>query len=171
MASRDDEKATIPPNEKTFPSSSDGSQDEETLTINENALIRKLDLRLLPAVTILYLLSFLDRANVGNAYVAGLGTSIDMSADAYYSGLTLFFVGYVLFEVPWNIVLKRTTPKFWLPTITFVWGVVTMLQGFVQNQAGFYAIRFFLGLVEGGLFPGELHCCTLAVYLQSTDIS
>jgi len=146
------EKEALPTIEKTFPSSSDGStSDEEAATpINERSLLRKLDSRLLPAVTILYLLSFLDRANVGNAYVAGLGTSINMSADAYYSGLTLFFVGYVLFEVPWNIILKRTTPKFWLPTITFTWGIVTMLQGFVQSQAGFYAVRFFLGLVEGG---------------------
>ena len=62
--------------------------------------------------------------------------------------------GYVLFEVPCNIILKRTTPKFWLPTLTITWGVVATLLGVVQNKAGFYAARFFLGFVESGLFPG-----------------
>ena len=51
-------------------------------------------------------------------------------------------------------VLKRTTPRFWLPTLTVVWGIVATLLGVVQNQAGFYAARFFLGSVESGLFPG-----------------
>ena len=60
----------------------------------------------------------------------------------------------MLFEIPCNIVLKRTTPKFWLPTLTVIWGVVATLLGVVQNRAGFYAARFWLGSVESGLFPG-----------------
>ena len=79
---------------------------------------------------------------------------IDTAGDQYLTGLTLFFIGYILFEVPWNIILKRTTPKFWLPTITFVWGVNATLIGVVSNLSGFFAARFFLGLTEGGLFPG-----------------
>ena len=59
-----------------------------------------------------------------------------------------------MFEVPCNIILKRTTPRFWLPTLTIVWGVNATLLGIVQNKAGFYAARFFLGFVESGLFPG-----------------
>jgi MFS family permease len=100
------------------------------------------------------LLSFLDRSNVANAKVEGLAEATNMSDDQYLSGLTLFFLGYVLFEIPCNIVLKRTTPKFWLPTLTVTWGVVATLLGVVQNRAGFYAARFFLGSVESGLFPG-----------------
>src|SRR5689334_11824749 len=67
--------------------------------INESALLRKLDWRLLPAVGILYLLSFLDRSNVGNARIEGLTADLGMTGNQYLTGLTLYFVGYVIFEV------------------------------------------------------------------------
>jgi MFS family permease len=60
----------------------------------------------------------------------------------------------VLFEIPCNIVLKKTTPRKWLPTLTLVWGVVATLLGVVQNYSGFLSSRFFLGVAESGLFPG-----------------
>ncbi|XXG95234.1 hypothetical protein Hte_001494 [Hypoxylon texense] len=125
-----------------------GASDSETAgpVINENALLRKLDFRLLPAVGVLYLLSFLDRSNVGNARIEGLLGDVHITGNQYLTGLTLYFVGYVLFEIPCNIVLKRTTPRIWLPTLTIVWGVVATLMGIVQNLAGFFA--------ESGLFPG-----------------
>lgn len=69
-------------------------------------------------------------------------------------GLTIFFVAYVLFEIPCNIVLKRTTPRLWLPTLCFIWGVVATLLGVVQTATGFLVARFFLGVAESGLFPG-----------------
>ncbi|OJK04670.1 hypothetical protein ASPACDRAFT_1877896 [Aspergillus aculeatus ATCC 16872] len=122
--------------------------------VNEKALLRKLDYRLLPPLTILYLLSFLDRSNVGNARLEGMGTDLDMSGDQYLTGLTLYFIGYVLFEVPCNIILKKTTPRTWLPTLTLVWGVVATLCGVVQNYAGFLVSRLALGIAESGLFPG-----------------
>ncbi|GKZ19921.1 hypothetical protein AbraIFM66951_001202 [Aspergillus brasiliensis] len=122
--------------------------------INEKALLRKLDFRLLPPLTILYLLSFLDRSNVGNARLEGMATDIHMSGDQYLTGLTLYFIGYVLFEVPCNIVLKKTTPRIWLPTLTLVWGVVATLLGVVQNYAGYLTSRTALGIAESGLFPG-----------------
>ncbi|XRM41005.1 hypothetical protein ABZX51_004304 [Aspergillus tubingensis] len=122
--------------------------------INEKALLRKLDYRLLPPLTILYLLSFLDRSNVGNARLEGMATEIHMSGDQYLTGLTLYFIGYVLFEVPCNIVLKKTTPRIWLPTLTLVWGVVATLLGVVQNYAGYLTSRTALGIAESGLFPG-----------------
>ncbi|OJZ88567.1 hypothetical protein ASPFODRAFT_129777 [Aspergillus luchuensis CBS 106.47] len=122
--------------------------------INEKALLRKLDFRLLPPLTILYLLSFLDRSNVGNARLEGMATEIHMSGDQYLTGLTLYFIGYVLFEVPCNIVLKKTTPRIWLPTLTLVWGVVATLLGVVQNYAGYLTSRTALGIAESGLFPG-----------------
>jgi MFS family permease len=59
-----------------------------------------------------------------------------------------------LFEVPCNIILKRTSPQLWLPTLTVLWGVIATLLGVVQNYAGFISARFFLGLAESGLFPG-----------------
>ncbi|KAL1969183.1 hypothetical protein VTN77DRAFT_437 [Rasamsonia byssochlamydoides] len=127
---------------------------EANSKINERALLRKLDLRLLPPLTLLYLLSFLDRSNVGNAKLEGLVTDVKMTGDQYLTGLTLYFIGYVLFEVPCNIVLKRTSPRMWLPTVAFIWGIVATLLGVVQNFAGYLTSRFFLGVAESGLFPG-----------------
>ncbi|KAH6697334.1 major facilitator superfamily domain-containing protein [Plectosphaerella plurivora] len=103
--------------------------------INEKALLRRIDMKLLPTVGILYLLSFLDRSNGGRH-------------------LSRFFVGYVLFEVPCNIILKRTTPRFWLPTLTIAFGIVATLLGVVTNLASFFVVRFLLGVAESGLFPG-----------------
>lgn len=111
-------------------------------TINEKRLLRILDLRLLPAVSILYLLSFLDRSNVANARIEGLTDDLGISGNEYLTGLTLYFIGYVLFELPCNIILKRTTPKFWLPTLTVAWGIVATLMGVTQNKAGFFVVRF-----------------------------
>ncbi|KAI0595725.1 major facilitator superfamily domain-containing protein [Biscogniauxia sp. FL1348] len=122
--------------------------------INERSLLRKIDARLLPAVGVLYLLSFLDRSNVGNARIEGLLVDVNITGNEYLTGLTLYFVGYVLFEIPCNIILKRTSPRVWLPLLTIAWGVVATLMGIVHNKAGFYASRFFLGVAESGLFPG-----------------
>ena len=162
---------------------------ESQTTINEKALLRKLDMRLLPALTILYLLSFLDRSNgtfsancqnglkltciVGNARLEGMTDDIHMSmyqitmyrlcpykmltipaGDQYLTGLTLYFIGYVVFEIPCNIVLKKTTPRIWLPTLTLVWGIVATLLGVVENYAGYLTSRTALGIAESGLFPG-----------------
>lgn len=140
-------------------SSSTSVEDVEVMSesVNEKRLLRTLDLRLLPAVSILYLLSFLDRSNIANARLEGLTTDLHMSADQYLTALTLYFIGYVLFELPCNVILKRTTPKFWLPTLTIVWGIIATLMGFTQNVAGFFAVRFFLGVAESGLFPGVVY--------------
>ncbi|KAI0508865.1 major facilitator superfamily domain-containing protein [Xylaria bambusicola] len=134
----------------------DASVSRESIgpAINERSLLRKIDGHLLPPVAILYLLSFLDRSNVGNARIEGLLDDLKMSGDHYLIGLSLYFVGYTLFEVPCNVVLKRTSPRVWLPTLTIAWGVVSTLMGIVHNEAGFLAARFFLGVAESGLFPG-----------------
>lgn len=122
--------------------------------IDEKSLVRKLDWKLLPGVSLLYLLSFLDRSNVANAKLDGLANDIHMTSDEYLTGLTVFFIGYISLEVFWNIILKRIGPKLWLPSITVAWGIVATLQGIVVNKAGFYVVRTFLGITEGGLFPG-----------------
>ncbi|CZR62961.1 related to PUTATIVE TARTRATE TRANSPORTER [Phialocephala subalpina] len=122
--------------------------------IDEKALVRRLDLKLLPPLTLLYLLSFLDRSNIGNAKLDGLTTDLHITGNQYLLTLTMYFVGYVLFEIPCNIVLKRTTPKLWLPTLMLVWGIVATLMGVSQSFAGIVVARTFLGITESGLFPG-----------------
>ncbi|SMQ48705.1 unnamed protein product [Zymoseptoria tritici ST99CH_3D7] len=146
----------------TQASSETGSESEvaAALGINEKKLLRKLDVHLLPGVCALYLLSFLDRSNVANARLEGLTTDLGMTGNQYLTGLTIFFIGYILLEVLWNVILKRVGPKIWLPLITFVWGIVATAQGAVVNNggasgiAGFFVVRFMLGVTEGGLFPG-----------------
>ncbi|EPS94394.1 hypothetical protein FOMPIDRAFT_1033374 [Fomitopsis schrenkii] len=123
----------------------------------ERKLVRKLDARLLPILTILYLLSFLDRSNIGNAKLDGLTTDLKMTQAGYLNALTLYFLGYVLFEIPSNIVLKRLTPRMWLPTLMVMWGIISTLMGLVHNYAGLLAVRFFLGATEAGLFPGVVY--------------
>ncbi|KAH8589733.1 MFS nicotinic acid transporter-like protein [Bisporella sp. PMI_857] len=122
--------------------------------INEKKLLRKLDLKLLPPLTLLYLLSFLDRSNIGNARIEGLATDLHITGNQYLFTLTIYFIAYVIFEIPANIVLKRTTPKFWLPTLMLAWGIVATLLGVCTNLAGFIVARMFLGITESGLFPG-----------------
>ncbi|KAF8749517.1 MFS general substrate transporter [Rhizoctonia solani] len=130
------------------------SMDEASINnedIEDRALMRKVDWNLLPILTSLYLLSFLDRANIGNAKLDGLTTDTGVTGANYNTALALYFVGYVIWEVPANIVLKRFNPKVWLPTLTLAWGIVSICQGFVKNQAGLFAVRFFLGTAEAGL--------------------
>ena len=68
--------------------------------------------------------------------------------------MTIYFVGYALFEIPCNIVLKLTTPRFWLPTLTLAWGIICTLMGLTQSFSGLLVARFFLAATESGLFPG-----------------
>lgn len=106
-------------------------------------------------LTLLYLLSFLDRSNIGNARIAGLATDLKLG-NHYPTALTLFFVGYVLAEIPANWGLKATNPPFWMGTLTFLFGAVSLTQGLVVNTQGLLAVRFFLGVAEAGLFPGTV---------------
>lgn len=123
-------------------------------TAAEQRLLRKIDLNVLPILTVLYLLSFLDRSNIGNAKLEGLTTDLKISNDNYLWTLTIYFFGYVIFEVPSNIVLKKLRPSIWLPTIMVLWGIVGVTMGLVHNFGGLLVTRFFLGLTEAGLFPG-----------------
>ncbi|KAJ3526219.1 hypothetical protein NMY22_g10250 [Coprinellus aureogranulatus] len=121
----------------------------------------KLDLWILPVVTMFYFLSFLDRTNLGNARVAGLQKSLKMTNYQYSVALTVTYIPYILAELPSNLLLKAVGPNLMLPTMLTLWGVVTTLQGTVTSYSGLLVARFFLGLLEGGVFPG------LVLYLSS----
>jgi len=125
--------------------------DESALT---RKLLWKLDTRILPLLALLFLCSFLDRTNVGNARLYHLETDLGMTDHQYDQGLAVFYATYIASEVPSNLVLKRVTPRIWLPFLTFAWGTISMCLGFIQNFAGFVTVRAILGLAEGGLLPG-----------------
>lgn len=123
-------------------------------------LLNKIDWRLLPVLSVLYLVSFMDRTNMGNARLQGLEADLGLSAAQYNWALTIFFFPYAAFEVPSNLALKFLKPSVWLPLIMFCWGLVMMCQGFTQNYEGILTTRFMLGITEAGLFPGATFICT-----------
>ncbi|KAF8693162.1 hypothetical protein AX14_002310, partial [Amanita brunnescens Koide BX004] len=131
------------------------SQDEHIPPEEEyRRILRKVDIRLLPCVSMLYLLSFLDRSNIGNAKIAG------MVRDAHLTGLKYnivcigYFIPYALAEVPSNILLKFIRPSRWIPSIMVAWGIVMTLMCLCKTFEGLLVARVFLGLAEAGLFPG-----------------
>ena len=76
------------------------------------------------------------------------------AGDQFLTTLTAYFIGFTLFEVPCNIILKLTSPRFWLPTVTIAWGIICTLTGLSQNFGGFLTARIFLGMAESGYLPG-----------------
>ncbi|KAF8911838.1 MFS general substrate transporter [Mucidula mucida] len=133
-----------------------------TLTAEEERkLWRKVDLRLMPILSLLYLFSFLDRGNIGNARLQGLVTQLDLTGNKYNIALTMFFIPYCIFECPANLVLKRFRPSRWLPGITVVWGIIMTLMGIVKTYPQLVGVRVALGIAEAGLFPGVVYYLTL----------
>ncbi|KAF2800959.1 MFS general substrate transporter [Melanomma pulvis-pyrius CBS 109.77] len=130
-----------------------GKTDAERAKLDK-ALLWKIDLWLIPWLSLLYLLSFLDRTNIGNARVAKMEPDIGMTGRDYNDALTIFFVSYAGAEPITNLLLKRLSPRVFFTSIIFLWGAIMTLMGLVQNQAGLLACRWFLGLAEAGLFPG-----------------
>ncbi|KAG6848802.1 hypothetical protein H0H93_013907, partial [Arthromyces matolae] len=115
---------------------------------------RKIDFRVVPIVAIFYLLAFLDRGNLGNARVAGMQKELKLTNHQYTIALTVTFIPYFMAQLPSNLILKRVGPNILLPAMLTLWGIITTLQGFVKNYTGLLVCRFFLGVFEGGVFPG-----------------
>jgi len=115
--------------------------------------IQKLKIRLLPFLFVLYVVAFLDRINIG---FAALTMNKELAITSQQFGLIagIFFIGYVIFEVPSNLLLHRIGARIWIARILLSWGIVAMLTGFVQSVAQFYVVRFLLGVAEAGFFPG-----------------
>jgi len=125
------------------------------------ALIRKIDYHLIPFLALLYLLSFLDRTNIGNARLDTLEKDLNLTGLQYNDALAIFFPFYVAAEVPSNMAMKRFRPSIWIPSIMVAWGVCCTLMGIVKNYEGLLAARVFLGIAEGGLFPGVTYYITM----------
>ncbi|KAL9945946.1 hypothetical protein ACHAO5_004366 [Verticillium nonalfalfae] len=119
--------------------------------------VRKVDLRLVPMLVLLYLMAYLDKTNIGNAKIEGLPKTLNMSNIDYNVAVSIFFIPFVLAEVPSNMILHMfKRPSLYMGGIVTVWGVIMTLTGVVQNFGGLIAIRFFLGLFEAGFLPGAI---------------
>lgn len=136
--------------------------------INEDALDRKVWWRIIPFVVLLYVISILDRVNIGYAALtmnADLG--IDPALFGFLSGI--FFIGYVIFEVPSNQFLMRAGARIWLFRIMVSWGIITLLIAFVQTPLQLGILRFLLGAAEAGLTPGIM--VYLSIWFRKNRIS
>jgi MFS family permease len=125
----------------------------------EGAVTAKLMRRLLPFLLLMYMLAFLDRANIGFAQKA-LQYDTGLSDAAFAFGAGVFFVGYALFEVPSNLLLHRVGAKIWMCRIMVTWGMVSAAMAFAHTATLFYALRFALGVAEAGFFPGIVYYLT-----------
>ena len=121
----------------------------------EKLTLRKLRLRILPYIFLLYTVAYLDRVNIG---FAGLTMNKELGIRAQQFGLLtgIFFIGYFLFEVPSNLILHKVGARIWIARILISWGMVSLLTAFVQSATHLYIVRFLLGLAEAGFFPGMI---------------
>ncbi|CAI7602670.1 unnamed protein product [Penicillium pancosmium] len=124
-------------------------------------VFRKVDMRLVPMLAVLYLISHIDRANIGNAKIEGMVEDLGMSGVQYNTVLSIFFIPYVLLEVPSNILLKRfKRPSTYLGILVLSWGIVMTCTGLVKSFAGLMVTRVLLGVFEAGFFPGAIYLCS-----------
>ncbi|KAK5162447.1 hypothetical protein LTR04_003740 [Oleoguttula sp. CCFEE 6159] len=145
--------------------SCDASQIE---VVEARRLNRKLDARVLPPLVFLWFLSFVDRVNIGNARLQGLEKDLQMTGNDFNVTLVVFFVPFILFEVPSNLVSRKLAPSTWLSLEVFLLAIFTIGQGVITTYGGLVTMRFFVGLFEAGLVPGSVFL--LASYYPRFDL-
>ncbi|MDQ7915576.1 MFS transporter [Pseudomonas sp. 102515] len=119
----------------------------------EQAVIRKVTWRIIPFVFLLYIVSYLDRANIGYAALQ-MNAELALSSEVFGFVSGIFFIGYFLFEVPSNVMLERFGARVWIARILVTWGVIAAATAFAQTAMHLYVLRFLLGVAEAGFFPG-----------------
>jgi MFS family permease len=117
-------------------------------------VLRKIDMHVIPGLTFLWLAAFIDRSNVGNARVAGLGTDLKLKGLEFNTALAVFYLTYILSELPSNAILKRVGGRIWLNFLVLCWGIITVFSGWMSEFSHLIVVRLLLGLFEGGLLPG-----------------
>lgn len=126
----------------------------ETRDLGRSAL-RKVSLRLIPFLFLLYVVNLIDRTNIGIAKLQMVdGEFPVLSEEAYALGASLFYIGYLLFEVPSNLILLRVGPRVWMARIVVTWGLISSAMMFATGPVSFCVLRVLLGFAEAGFFPG-----------------
>ena len=121
--------------------------------MESDALLRRAAWRLIPVMALMYVVSFLDRVNIGFAALT-MNKDLGFSPTVFGFGAGIFFLGYFLFEVPSNLVLDKVGARIWIARVMITWGLISGAMAFVQGPNSFYALRFLLGAAEAGFFPG-----------------
>jgi ACS family tartrate transporter-like MFS transporter len=121
--------------------------------IRSDRILARAAWRLIPFMSLMYVVSFLDRVNISFAALT-MNHDLGFSPEAYGFGAGIFFWGYFFFEVPSNLMLQKVGARLWMCRICITWGLLSMLTAFVKDPVSFSVIRFLLGAAEAGLFPG-----------------
>ncbi|EXJ82472.1 hypothetical protein A1O3_06285 [Capronia epimyces CBS 606.96] len=129
------------------------AEEEQTL---EKRLVRKIDLHLISSLFLLFIFNILDRTNIASARLGGMQTDLGLSDTQYQTTVAIMFVGYLLGQVPSNIVLTRVRPSRYLPLAIFIWGSISMCAAATQNFAGIMTVRILLGFAESPFFSGAV---------------
>ncbi|MFJ4387037.1 MFS transporter [Pseudomonas sp. NPDC089408] len=124
-------------------------------TVDEQATVRKVTLRIIPFMFLLYIVSYLDRANIGYAALE-MNKELALTSEAFGFISGIFFIGYFLFEVPSNVMLNKYGARVWIARILVTWGAIAAATAFAQTANQLYVLRFFLGVAEAGFFPGVI---------------
>ncbi|WP_312344162.1 MFS transporter [Leclercia sp.] len=115
--------------------------------------IKKAKFRLMPLILLMYLLAFIDRSNIGMAALT-MNQSLGLTPENFGFAVGIFSFGYILFEIPSNVLLERYGARFWLARIMITWGIISMAMAFAQGVVTLSILRFLLGVAEAGLAPG-----------------
>ncbi len=121
----------------------------------EKALYARVTWRIIPFLFLCYVFAYIDRVNVGFAKLQ-MQQDLRITDAVYGMGAGMFFLGYFFFEIPCNMALQKVGAKLWLGPIMVVWGLVSGCQMFVRSASALYIVRFILGVVESGFFPGVI---------------
>lgn len=121
----------------------------------EERAVRRMTLRLIPFMFVLYIVAYLDRVNVGFAALQ-MNAELQISHAAFGFGSGIFFIGYFLFEIPSNLILHKIGARIWISRIMISWGVIASAMMLVSGPKSFYVLRFLLGFAEAGFFPGMI---------------
>ncbi|KAF8418451.1 major facilitator superfamily domain-containing protein [Tirmania nivea] len=123
----------------------------------EKEIIRRVDWRLIPILAAMYMVALMDRTNMPNALITGMGVELNFIGNRYSIALMIFFIPYILFELPSNIILRKVGAAKWLGGITVAWGLVMIGMGFAKHWWEIAILRTILGFLEAGFFPGSVY--------------
>ena len=126
---------------------------EPEISALASGAIRKAQMRLMPLILMMYLLAFIDRSNIGMAALT-MNTYLGLTPQQFGFAVGIFSFGYILFEIPSNVLLERYGARFWLARIMVTWGLISMAMAFAQGVVSLSILRFLLGVAEAGLAPG-----------------
>lgn len=123
----------------------------------EQALVRRIDMRLIPPIVVMYILNYIDRNAIASARLGGLEEDLNLQGSEYETAISVLFVGYISMQVPSNLLMNKLgRPSLYLPIAMMIWGAVSASTALVHNYSGLVTVRFILGFVESPYFPGVL---------------